>query len=285
MASQLPDADAAEPLIQYSLRLDDDALPLNEFIGHTVTLSHTGTIECQACGRPSKKSYSQGYCYPCFKKLAQCDLCMVSPERCHFDQGSCRDDEFATNFCMQPHIVYLANSSGIKVGITKQQNLPTRWIDQGAVQAIPILEVMSRQQAGFVEVAFKQHVADKTHWQKMLKSEDEHIDMISIRDQLLEDVQDNLSPVIEQFGERNIQLAKTNEVQVLKYPVTQYPTRVVSLSFDKTPTITGQLLGIKGQYLIFDIGVINLRRFTSYEVEFTTATNDSGDQTEQLSLL
>lgn len=285
MASELPDENANDPAIQYALRLNDEALPLNACIGQTVTLTHTGSIECQACGRGSKKSYSQGYCYPCFKKLPQCDLCMVSPERCHFDQGSCRDDEFATSVCMQPHIVYLANSSGIKVGITKQQNLPTRWIDQGAVQALPILEVMTRQQAGFVEVAFKQYVADKTNWQKMLKSDHEHIDMISIRDQLLEEVQTDLSAVIERFGERNIKLATSDTVHQLTYPVTQYPTRVVSLSFDKTPTVSGQLLGIKGQYLIFDIGVINLRRFTSYEIEFTAAEMDPAGQSEQLSLL
>ncbi|MBT7529595.1 MAG: DUF2797 domain-containing protein, partial [Gammaproteobacteria bacterium] len=174
MSSQLPTGGCnPQNPVQYSLRLNDEAYPLNEYIGQKVTLKHLGTIECLECGRASKKSFSQGYCYPCFKKLAQCDLCIVSPERCHFDQGTCRDADFAANFCMQPHIVYLANSSGIKVGITRPENLPTRWIDQGAVQALPVMSVMTRQQSGFVEVAFKKLVSDKTHWQKMLRGENE----------------------------------------------------------------------------------------------------------------
>ncbi|MFT7221020.1 MAG: hypothetical protein ACI8Z1_002641 [Candidatus Azotimanducaceae bacterium] len=271
--------------VQYGLRLDDSTLPLNEHIGSTITLKHTGRIECQACGRPSKKSFSQGYCYPCFKKLAQCDLCIMSPERCHFDAGTCRDNTFAETFCMQPHIVYLANSSGIKVGITKEANLPTRWIDQGAVQALPIMKVMTRQQSGFVEVAFKNYVADKTQWQRMLKSQADHVDMIEVRDELMERVKPELAPVIERFGASNIQPIRDAEVQTLTYPVLEYPTKVVSMNFDKTPTVTGQLQGIKGQYLIFDTGVINLRRFTSYEVEFIPGEPNVDQEIEQLSLL
>jgi hypothetical protein len=255
--------------VQYFLRLDSQAIPLNEHIGTRITLTHSGSIKCIECGRATKKSYSQGFCHPCFKKLAQCDLCVVSPERCHFDAGTCRDADFATNFCMQPHIVYLANSSGIKVGITKIGNLPTRWIDQGAVQAIPVMNVMTRQQSGFVEVAFKKHVSDKTQWQQMLKAEDRHIDLVATRDKLLQKIKSDLGPVIHRLAIQALQPIIDAEVQTLIYPVQQYPTKVTSLSFDKTPEVSGLLLGIKGQYLIFDIGVINLRRFTSYEIEFT----------------
>lgn len=286
MSSQLPTGGCTpQNPVQYSLRLSDEAYPLNESIGKSVTLRHLGTIECLECGRASKKSFSQGYCYPCFKKLAQCDLCIVSPERCHFDQGTCRDADFAENFCMQPHIVYLANSSGIKVGITRPENLPTRWIDQGAVQALPVMNVMTRQQSGFVEVAFKQLVSDKTQWQKMLRGENEHLDLVTIRDELLAELKPKLDTLVQRFGIQAIQPILNAEVQTLTYPVKQYPTKVVSLNLDKTPEISGTLLGIKGQYLIFDIGVINLRRFTSYEVEVTTDAPAPVSQEGQLSLL
>lgn len=286
MSSQVPEGGCtAEAPVEYFLRLDDDAIPLNQHIGRQVTLEFLGQIKCIECGRASKKSFSQGYCYPCFKKLAQCDLCMVSPERCHFDKGTCRDNDFAASFCMQPHIVYIANSSGIKVGITRPENLPTRWIDQGAMQALPIFNVMTRQQSGFVEVAFKNFISDKTHWQKMLKSSDNRIDLIAERDLLMEQVKSELNPVIDRFGIQAIQPILDAEVQTFVYPVQQHPTKVVSLNLDKTPEISGTLLGIKGQYLIFDIGVINLRKFTSYEVQITLDDAFEPGQEAQLSLL
>ena len=286
MTSEVPagGCDASNP-VQYFLRLDDGAYPLNEHIGSSITLKHTGVIHCLECGRRTKKSYSQGFCYPCFKKLAQCDLCVVSPERCHFEAGTCRDDDFAKNFCMQPHIVYLANSSGIKVGITKPENLPTRWIDQGAVQALPVMRVMTRQQSGFVEVAFKNHISDKTQWQQMLKAEDRHVDLYEARDELLKQAKHDLEPVMNRFGLQAIAPVSDAHVETFVYPVERYPTKVVSLSFDKTPEVTGQLQGIKGQYLILDTGVINLRRFTSYEIEFSAGSSAASEQQGQLSLL
>lgn len=287
MSSQVPEGGCSEDNpVRYSLRLDDEAISLNEHIGSQISLMHTGNINCIECNRKTKKSYSQGYCYPCFKKLAQCDLCVVSPERCHFDDGTCRDTDFAENFCMQPHIVYIANSSGIKVGITRQQNLPTRWIDQGAVQALPVMSVMTRQQSGFVEVAFKNHVSDKTRWQQMLKSETPHVDLIETRDRLFHEIRADIAPLVERFGIQAIQPILDGDPQTFVYPVTQPPQKIVSLNFDKTPEVTGILQGIKGQYLILDKGVINLRRFTSYEVEFsTTVPESSSGQENQLSLL
>jgi hypothetical protein len=255
--------------VEYSLPLDDDALPLNPLIGSRVRLEHHGSILCQHCGRASRKSYSQGYCYPCFKKLPQCDLCMVSPERCHFEAGTCRDESFAESFCMQPHVVYLANSSGLKVGITKYANIPTRWIDQGAVQAMPMLETQSRQIAGFAEVIFKAHVSDKTQWQRMLKAEPPHVDLIKARADLLAKVGSELQSLTDKFGEFAFSFVTDPSVTTIRYPVDHYPTKVTSLNFEKTPVIEGTLVGIKGQYLIFDIGVLNVRRFTSYDVELT----------------
>ena len=277
---------SADQPVEYFLRLDEEAYPLNPYIGSTLSLTFTGRIDCIECGRKTKKSFSQGYCYPCFKRLAQCDLCIVSPERCHFDQGTCRDADFAQAFCMQPHIIYLANSSGLKVGITRPGNLPTRWIDQGAVQALPIMKVLTRQQSGFVEVAFKNHVSDKTQWQKMLKAEDPQVDLVAARDELMTNAKADLDRVMQRFGIHAIQPIMMVEVQTLVYPVERYPTKVVSLNFDKTPEVTGRLQGIKGQYLILDQGVINLRRFAGYEIDCSLSGPDAETgQTVQLSLL
>lgn len=253
--------------LDYYLRLGEDEEYLNRHIGGRLRLIYHGHIACLHCGRATRKSYSQGYCYPCFKKLAQCDLCVVNPVRCHYFDGTCREPEWGERFCMQPHIVYLANSSGVKVGITKPEQVPTRWIDQGAAQAVPVVSVQTRQQSGFVESAFKQHIGDITHWQRMLKADAPHIDMDATRDRLLATLETDLAALQQRFGLQAIQPLPNSDTQIIRYPVNQYPTRVTSLNFDATPEVAGTLLGLKGQYLIFDTGVINLRKFTSYEVE------------------
>ena len=270
--------------VDYYLRLDDEEVHLNPFIGSQIRLTFLGKISCIECGRITKKSFSQGYCYPCFKKLPQTDLCLMSPERCHHEKGTCRSEEFAQSFCMQPHLVYIANSSGIKVGITRQENLPTRWIDQGAIQGLPIIAVHTRQQSGLVEVAFKNHISDKTNWRRMLNSAAVPIDLIAKRDELLGELEAELDTLRHQFGIQAVELITGSTVQEINYPVQHYPEKVVSMNFDKTPVIEGLLWGIKGQYLILDKGVINLRKFTAYEVEFTPLENPSS-VTSQLPLL
>ena len=270
--------------VDYYLRLDDEEIHLNPYIGSQIRFEHLGQINCIECGRKTKKSFSQGYCYPCFKKLPQTDLCLMSPERCHHSKGTCRSEEFAQSFCMQPHLVYIANSSGIKVGITRQENLPTRWIDQGAVQGLPIIAGHTRQQSGFVEVVFKNHISDKTNWRRMLNSKAEPIDLIARRDELLSEIEKELDTLRHEFGIQSVQLITDSSVQEFNYPVEQYPEKVVSMNFDKTPVIEGTLWGIKGQYLIFDKGVINLRKFTAYEIEFTPLETPSS-AASQLPLL
>ena len=152
--------------VSYQLPLDDHRVPLNEAIGESIAIEHIGDIHCIHCGRRSKKSFSQGYCYPCFTKLPQCDTCIMSPERCHFHHGTCRDPAWGEKYCFTDHFVYLANSSGVKVGITRGTQLPTRWIDQGATQGLPIFRVQTRYQAGLIEDCIREFVADKTSWQK-----------------------------------------------------------------------------------------------------------------------
>ncbi len=252
--------------VRYKLIAGEAPIDLNTLIGHRLSMRHTGEIHCIACGRRTNKSFSQGYCYPCFRKLPECDSCIVSPEKCHFDQGTCRDEDWGRQHCMQPHIIYLSNTSGVKIGITRQSQIPTRWIDQGAVQALPILRVKSRFQSGLLEVAFKQHVADKTNWRRMLKNDTEELDLAAMRDRLLELCDDEISQSQQRFGEDSVEFLD-HEVVMLDYPVEHYPEKVTSLNLDKSPEIQGRLEGIKGQYLLLDGGVINIRRHGGYQVE------------------
>jgi hypothetical protein len=260
-----PAASAQLP-VSYALRAGAQQLALNDKIGQSLTLEWSGAIACTHCGRATKKSFAQGYCYPCFKRLAQCDTCIMKPEICHFFQGTCREPEWAKQHCFQPHIVYLANSSGVKVGITRKTQMPTRWLDQGAIQALPILEVDTRQQAGFVEVLFKEQVSDRTNWRAMLKGEVAPLDLKAERDRLFNQLESGLNQLKAEHGDNAIRPLDAS-AHTFTYPVSEFPRKVVSHNFDKTPRVEGVLQGLKGQYLIFDSGVINLRKFTGYEVE------------------
>lgn len=253
--------------VSYSARLGDNEVALNPLIDQQLKLIFSGSIYCIHCNRKTNKSFNQGYCYPCFQKLAQCDSCIIHPERCHFEQGSCREPAWGEKYCMQDHIVYLANSSGLKVGITRATQVPTRWIDQGATQALAIMRVRSRLQSGTLEMAFKQHVADKTNWRDMLKGKAAELDMAGERDRLLAACEEDVKELMARFGFFAISVLKGIDAVSIDYPVQAYPEKITSLNFDKEPVVSGTLKGIKGQYLIFDSGVINLRRFSGYEVE------------------
>jgi hypothetical protein len=253
--------------VSYSARLGDNEIALNPLIDQQLKLIFSGSIYCIHCNRKTNKSFNQGYCYPCFQKLAQCDSCIIHPERCHFEQGSCREPAWGEKYCMQDHIVYLANSSGLKVGITRATQVPTRWIDQGATQALAIMRVRSRLQSGTLEMAFKQHVADKTNWRDMLKGKAAELDMAGERDRLLAACEEDVKELMATFGFFAISVLKGIDAVSIDYPVQAYPEKITSLNFDKEPVVSGTLKGIKGQYLIFDSGVINLRRFSGYEVE------------------
>ena len=253
--------------VSYSARLGDTEIALNPLIDQQLKLIFSGGIYCVHCNRKTNKSFNQGYCYPCFQKLAQCDSCIIHPERCHLEQGTCREPAWGEKYCMQDHIVYLANSSGLKVGITRATQVPTRWIDQGATQALAIMRVRSRLQSGTLEMAFKQHVADKTNWRDMLKGKAAELDMAGERDRLLAACEEDIKELKDRFGFFAISVLKGIDPVSIDYPVQAYPEKITSLNFDKGQVVSGTLKGIKGQYLIFDSGVINLRRFSGYEVE------------------
>lgn len=252
--------------VQYAFRLGEGEVPVNPLIGKSLRLEYLGEIHCTHCGRRTNKSFSQGYCYPCFKKLPQCDSCIVSPEKCHHELGTCRDPQWGEQFCMTDHVVYLANSSGIKVGITRATQLPTRWLDQGASQALPILRVVTRQQSGLVEDLLRSQVADRTNWRALLKGDAVPVDLAAVREQLFDGCREGLEALQRRFGLQAIQLLADAETVEIRYPVEVYPSKIASFDLDKTPVVEGTLLGIKGQYLIFDTGVINIRKYTAYQL-------------------
>ena len=256
---------------QYTLRISDERIALNACIGKTIHFKFNGVINCIHCGRETKKSFNQGYCFPCSKRLAACDICIVRPEKCHYEQGTCREPEWAQQHCFQPHFVYLANSSGVKVGITRHSQVPTRWLDQGAEQALPIYQVANRFISGLVETALKAHVSDRTDWRKMLKGNAEAKDLIQVRDELYAKNTETESELRQRFGDDAITRLHAAQSVDFCYPVTAYPAKVSSLGFDKTAEISGVLQGIKGQYLFIDGKVLNMRKHTGYYVSFDIA--------------
>ncbi len=255
--------------VKYELTLSEVRYDITSLVGKTIRLTYSGNILCQNCGKKTKKSYAQGYCYPCTMKLAECDLCILKPETCHYDKGTCREPQWGLENCFKPHVIYLANSSGLKVGITRKTQVPTRWIDQGATEALPILEVKNRFLSGQIEVIFKKMVADKTDWRKMLRGNPESIDLVEWKTKLLSELGEHLKA--------HEYVVLDEPVVKFSYPVNTYPEKVSSFNLDKVNEISAKLMGIKGQYLIFETGVLNVRTHTGYEVtiEETNGTENN----------
>ncbi len=242
--------------IQYYLVFENDFLQMNQLLNKRVKIEFLG-YECLHCGL-NKKIYRQGYCYDCFFEVPQAADWIIKPElsTAHLDKED-RDLAYEKRVQLQPHIVYLANSSNVKVGVTRKTQVPTRWIDQGAHEAIEIVEVPNRYLAGITEVALKDHVGDKTNWRTMLKNEIEDENLVACRDRLKQYIPEEALPY---FIENNTETE-------LEFPVLQYPTKLKSLNLIKTPAYEGILKGIKAQYLIFeDNTVFNVRGSEGYVV-------------------
>ncbi len=245
----------------YQLPLGDNLIDMNELVGKKISMKYNGVINCIATGDKITKSYGQGYSYKAFITLPECDTCIIKPELCHYAKGTCRDPKWGEEHCFIPHYIYLAVSSDLKVGITRHTQVPTRWIDQGATYALPILKVQDRKTSGEIEIEIARFYKDKTNWRKMLQGTVPEIDLIEKREEVFE----TLADVLDSFDVEDLD----EEITTIKYPVLEYPTKVTSLGFDKKPIVEGTLLGIKGQYLILDTGVINMRKHQGYEIEFT----------------
>jgi hypothetical protein len=243
--------------VRYALPLGEGTLPINPLIGKPLRFKYTGRIFCIACGKATKTSFSQGHCFNCMQSLASCDMCIVRPETCHYHLGTCREPAWGEAHCLIEHTVYLANSSGIKVGITRAHQMKTRWMDQGAIQALPIAKVKTRRDSGLIEIQLAQVVPDKTNWRALLKGDNAPIDLKAQRDALFASWPADLP------GEK-----LESEEYHFRYPVTRYPAKITSFNLDKNPEVKGELLGVKGQYLLLDTGVINMRKYAGYELDW-----------------
>ena len=255
--------------IEYDFIVGGHKTPLNPLLGKKLQIEFVGQILCMHCQKATKKSFAQGYCFRCMQKLPYCDKCMVRPELCHYAQGTCRDSKWGEANCLQDHFVYLSNTSSIKVGITRGVNIPTRWIDQGAEQAIPIIKVDQRLLSGKLEMTIKQWVADKTNWRKMLISNAYPIYLVEECRKIQQKILPTVIELQQQYGLQSIALLDKPEMWQAKYPICQYPQKIISLNPEKEPVVSGKLMGIKGQYLLFDIGVINIRKYRGYKVKFS----------------
>jgi hypothetical protein len=235
--------------IQYYLDMKTDFLNMNQLLNKEISLNFI-TYECLNC-HLEKEIYRQGYCKSCFFDAPNAGDWIMRPElsKAHLDEED-RDLTYEKSVQLQPHIVYLANSGNVKVGVTRKTQVPTRWIDQGAHEAIEIVEVPNRYLAGITEVALKEHVGDKTNWRKMLKNDIEDANLVVWREKLKDFIPEEAK---QYFIENN---AETH----LNFPVLKYPEKPKSLNLIKTPSYKGKLVGVKGQYLIFeDQTVFNVR--------------------------
>lgn len=253
---------------QYALPIGDHLLPINDLINQNISVSFAGNIFCIHCGNKTKSSFNQGYCYRCLTTLAQCDSCIIKPELCHYDSGTCREPAWGEANCLNDHFVYLANTGNVKVGITRHvsDGVSSRWIDQGATQALAIMRVQDRLTSGLVESALKAHIADKTNWRTMLKGQPEKVDLPALKETLLHKIEQELNEIIEEYGFQSINILDLPQVDI-NYPVNIYPNKIKSINLDKEMEFAGTLQGIKGQYLLLDGDrVINLRKYSGYEL-------------------
>jgi len=255
-------SEAADP-VRYFLTLGDVEIDMNSLLGKEIAMKHNGVINCIHCGKKTNKSYSQGFCYNCFLTAPEADESVICPELSKAHLGIARDMEWAKEHDLIDHFVYLSITSDLKVGVTRHTQIPTRWIDQGAVQAIKLARTPNRHIAGVIEVFLKRFVADKTQWQAMLKGNiNTDVDLLADKVRLVE----KLPGELRKYAEPD------NLVSMFNYPISSKIENISSTGFDSTVEIAGRLAGIKGQYLIFDDGrVLNIRKHNGYFIDFESA--------------
>lgn len=249
----------AAPEVEYTLELNETNIRLNDYIGKHVRLAFTGDINCPSCDKKVNKLY-QGFCYDCFSESSNASECILKPELCEAHLGKGRDVQWEEDHHNKPHYVYLALTSALKVGVTRDVQVPTRWIDQGAWRVIKLAKTPYRRLAGEIEVALKAHLTDKTPWQAMLKNETKDgVNLLSEKQRIAALLPEDYKQYV----------TDENEVYEFNYPVFSYPEKIKSKKFDKESVIEGVFLGVKGQYLIFEDCVVNIRSHEGYNVEFS----------------
>jgi hypothetical protein len=251
-------AEADSP-VRYFLTLGKDSITMNDLIGNKLSIRFSGQINCIRCGKKTKRSFGQGFCYSCFQTAPEADPSVMRPELSRSHLGIARDLEWAQKHDLIDHYVYLAVTDALKVGVTRHHQVPTRWIDQGASFAIKLARTPNRHIAGVIEAYLKNYLNDKTNWRAMLRNEvDKSIDLAGEKERVA-----TLLP-----AELQKYLSTEQDITTLTYPVEKFPDKIKSISLDKTQQIEGVLSGIKGQYLIFeDNRVFNVRTHNGYFVE------------------
>lgn len=267
-----------------ALSLTPDYSIANHSVSHMgrIMLRHKSRFQCTVCGRETKKLFD-ACCFPCFQNSAQADRCLLNPVKCHYAAGTCREPDWGEENCYQAHYVYLAFTDKLKVGITRATQVPTRWIDQGATSAVLLAKVGSRHQAGLLEAYLSSRFADKSHWLKMLKTgnnkmnssefEQARQEALSLMRSGLAD--SNTAPQLTAAAVRSrpdaarVEFLDDALLVNLDYPLwSGLPEKITSMNLDKFPQIESRILGVKGQYLILEEGVLNVRRHEGYVVDF-----------------
>ncbi len=247
--------------VRYFLPLGEQEIFLNDWLGKEISLFFNGRINCISCGKLTKTSFGQGFCYSCLQTSPEASESVLRPElsKAHF--GIARDLEWAARHDLIDHYVYLALSSDVKVGVTRNHQVPTRWIDQGASAAVIVAQTPNRHIAGVIEVWLKQFYTDKTNWRDMLLNKpDKEADLLEEKQNALR----FLPAELQKYA------AATDEITRIEYPALRFPEKIKSLSFDKQPEIRDVLTAIKGQYLIFDSGsALNVRKHSGYHISVT----------------
>ncbi|MFA5329905.1 MAG: DUF2797 domain-containing protein [Prolixibacteraceae bacterium] len=251
----------AEP-IHYFLPLGENELPMNDLIGSKIDMTFTGLINCISCGKRTKTSFGQGFCYNCLQTAPEASETIMRPELSKAHLGIARDMEWARQHDLIDHFVYLAVSGELKVGVTRNHQVPTRWIDQGASEAIILAKTPNRHIAGVIEVFLKNYFSDKTNWRSMLQNK-------ILQEYVLPDEKEKAYELLP--AELQQYVHADNKIWKMNYPVSDFQDKIASVTFDKEPVISGILSGIKGQYLIFsDNRVLNVRKHSGYFLEINT---------------
>jgi len=247
--------------VSYKIPIDNDLIPISNYLDKIIEINFLNEIHCIECDRQIKKTFAQGYCYPCFISSPNTSECILRPELCRAHEGGDRDMEWSNEHCLKDHFVYISLTAGAKIGVTRATQIPTRWIDQGAVQALKFAKTSNRYEAGCIEVEMKNHISDRTAWQRMLKNEiDESIDLYSLKDKLTDIISDEYRGFI----------LNNERVEIFSYPHISFPEKVKSLDLLKINSIQARLIAIKGQYLLFDDNtVLNIRKHTGFNISIT----------------
>ena len=235
--------------INYFIEFEDNFIHLNQFIDKLFKFECTG-YSCLSCSE-SQNLYRQGFCKSCFFESPLAGDWIMRPElsKAHLNIAD-RDLDYEKKIQLQPHVVYLSNTGRIKVGVTRKSQIPYRWIDQGAHEAVELLQTPNRFLAGEAEVALKKYMSDKTNWRSMLKNERDSSNIKSSKDHAKNFIPSNL---LHYFID-------ASNVLSIDFPVVEYPDNPKSIKLNKDSFFSGILKGVKGQYLIFEKNqVLNYR--------------------------